>query len=258
MNIQQQLDYLINQLLSEKAEYRTIKVPETIKGKKQLLRALVNVRPPAFIDDAFLKIQDAYLQGEIAAKVIVSIKDLSSTTLNDKLYLYKGDITILKVDAIVNAANSKLLGCFIPSHHCIDNAIHSYAGIQLRNACEALMKNQSDEATGEAKITKAYNLPSKHILHTVGPIINHPLNEGDKQLLANCYTACLNLAVDNNLKSIAFCCISTGEFGFPKKEAAEIAVKTIETFLSKNNQLEAIVFNVFTGEDYDYYKKLLG
>lgn len=176
------------------------------------------------------------------------------------IILWKGDITRLKVDAIVNAANNQMLGCFVPCHECIDNAIHSAAGIQLRLECNEIMNKQGSlESTGGAKVTEAYNLPCKYVIHTVGPIINAPLTEEDCNKLESCYRSCLQVAIENNIKSIAFCCISTGEFCFPKEKAAEIAIKTISNFLDYNNKkIERIIINVFKEEDFKIYKNLLG
>lgn len=171
--------------------------------------------------------------------------------------MWKGDITRLNIDAIVNAANHKLLGCFYPCHNCIDNAIHSSAGVQLRLECAEIMKKQSsDEQIGNAKITKAYCLPCKYVIHTVGPIIQGHLTDKHCKQLSNCYKSCLSLAVENNLKSIAFCCISTGEFHFPNEIAAKIAIRETLNFLEKNESIEKIVFNVFKNKDYEIYKHL--
>lgn len=219
----------------------------------------MNVRMPLKISDEFLKVQDEFLSDETSNKSLTSPDDISE--VKGKLMLWQGDITTLEVDAIVNAANSKLLGCFIPQHNCIDNVIHSAAGLQLRDECNTIMKMQArDEEVGKAKITGAYNLPSKHVIHTVGPQIPQGLKPSDKDCedLANCYMSCLDIASYNKLESIAFCCISTGVFNFPQDLAAEIAIETVEEYLkSTETTLKHVIFNVFTDKDYLIYKKLL-
>ena len=181
------------------------------------------------------------------------------TQLQEDLYLWQGDITTLRCDAIVNAANSKMLGCFCPCHGCIDNAIHTFSGLQLRMACADLMKKQGhEEPTGEAKITPAYNLPCKYVLHTVGPIIQGKLTKRDEDLLASCYRSCLELAEKNQVKSIAFCCISTGEFHFPNERAAQIAVETVKEYKRHTNSKMKVIFNVFKEIDWHIYREFLG
>lgn len=244
--------YLIKELL--KAQQEKIKIPKTSTLQKQLLRALFNIRLPKEASNEFLKIQDEYLQEEIAKKGITDYRLL--TPIKKGIYLWQGDITTLCCDAIVNAANSQMLGCFYPNHGCIDNAIHSYAGIQLRLACAKLMVQQGhEEATGKAKITPAFNLPSKYILHTVGPIITNELTKSDCEKLRSCYNSCLKLASKKGLNSIAFCCISTGEFHFPNDIAAKIAIQTVYEY-QKDHEIE-VIFNVFTKTDYDIYASLL-
>lgn len=256
MNTQQQLLYLIKYMIHENPSLKNTPIPDDIAQQQQLLRGLSNIRPPHPVSAEFLEIQDSYLKTILAEKNIISTADLSPIQKN--IYLWQGDITTLAVDAIVNAANNKLLGCFIPSHRCIDNAIHTFAGVQLRLACNQIMTNQSyDEPTGTAKITSGFNLPAKHVIHTVGPIVSSPLNSTHKKLLENCYTSCLNLAKQNNLQSIAFCCISTGEFSFPNQPAGEIAVKTVTHFLKNNPEME-VIFNVFKDTDKQIYQQLLG
>lgn len=219
----------------------------------------MNVRPAIPIDEEFLEIQDEYLSNETLSKDLVGVEDISE--VKGRLMLWQGDITDLKVDAIVNAANSKLLGCFIPMHNCIDNVIHSASGIQLRLECNKIMKLQNkDEEIGKAKITSAYNLASKYVIHTVGPAIpqNSKPDELDCKRLESCYKSCLDIANQYNLNSVAFCCISTGVFNFPQKTAAEIAIKTVNEYLDSNEtSLENVIFNVFTDEDYLIYKNLL-
>ena len=256
MSQEERLDYLIKYLLCEDKQYISYTIPENVESKKKILRSLMNIRQPKKILHDFLTVQDLYLQEELHKKKITSITDL--LPMKPQLYLWKGDITKLKVDAIVNAGNHTLLGCFIPCHGCIDNAIHSYAGIQLRLECQQIMKRQRIlESTGKAKITKGYNLPAKYVLHTVGPIIHGKLTEMDCNLLAACYCSCLKLADTYQLKSIAFCCISTGEFHFPNDIAGKIAVNTVRKYLKETNSEIEVIFNVFKEEDYKIYKQLL-
>lgn len=256
MTQDERLDKLICYLLREKAEYKTIPIPDSAADKRRLLRSLMNVRPPAPVSEDFLKVQDEYLQGVLAEKQVTHIQDL--TPVQPGLYLWQGDITTLAVDAIVNAANSAMLGCFVPCHGCIDNAIHSAAGVQLRLECARIMaQQQGEEPTGRAKITRAYNLPCRYVLHTVGPIIDGRVTRQDRELLASCYRSCLELAATYGLKSIAFCCISTGEFHFPNELAAEIAIRTVKDYQQQNPNRMEVIFNVFKDCDYEIYKKLL-
>ena len=222
-------------------------------------RALVNTRPPIPADPAWLAMQDELLRGMIAETGVSTVDDAVPSPHDPRLHLWRGDITTLSVGAIVNAANSQMLGCWVPGHHCIDNAIHTFAGVQLRLACARIMEAQGhEEPTGMAKITSAYNLPSKHVIHTVGPIANdHPTDLHRKQL-ASCYRSCLDHAAENGLASIAFCCISTGVFGFPQKEAAAIAVNTVREWLDESDFDMTIVFNVFGSADESIYRGLLG
>lgn len=250
------IKYLNARLLKEMPQLEIKDVLVDLTSQRRLLRALMNIRPPMPIDKNFLRLQDELLSAEVAERGVVKISDIPNVAPHIKIW--RGDITRLEVDAIVNAANEKLLGCFIPLHGCIDNAIHSAAGLQLREACNKIMEAQGhDEPTGSAKITPAFNLPSKFVIHTVGPIIP-PEREptlDEENLLAACYESCLKIAVDNNLKSVAFCCISTGEFHFPNRRAAEIAVATVKRFLA-TCELE-IVFNVFKELDEEIYRELL-
>lgn len=238
-------------LLAEMPELKIGNFPDDLISQRKLLRALMNVRPPMPLDENFLKLQDEILSEEVQERGIIKIEEIPDVEKNIKLW--QGDITRLEVDAIVNAANSALLGCFVPLHNCIDNAIHSAAGLQLRDACKKI--SDGNEPTGKAKITPAFNLPSKFVIHTVGPIIpiNRVPNQTEENLLASCYESCLNLAKEKNLQSIAFCCISTGEFHFPNQRAAEIAVETVRKFLSQNDLV--IVFNVFKNLDLEIYQK---
>ena len=200
--------------------------------------------------------QDEYLKEEINKKGIVDINNLNP--IQKGIYLWQGDITTLRCDAIVNVANSAMTGCYLPNHSCIDNAIHSFAGVELRLECDEIMNRQGyGEPTGQAKITNAYNLPCKYIIHTVGPIISYKLTSEDCELLASCYRSCLNLAAKNNLESIAFCCISTGEFHFPNDKAAQIAIKTVEEFMKKDTSVKKVIFNVFKDMDKEIYRELL-
>ena len=283
--------YLINELLKERHE--DCEIPDDEKSQKDLLRSLMNIRQPLPVSSEFLQIQDEYLQEVNRERGCTDVCDLESvkeivpqtsrdfcvaktrgssptmtkdvipvldTGIAKKLYLWQGDITTLKVDAIVNAANSQLLGCFAPLHACIDNCIHTFAGIQLRLACNELMKKQGhEEGTGLCKITPAYNLPSCFVLHTVGPIITTVVSTREKIQLASCYKNCLETAAENQLESLAFCCISTGVFRFPAELASQIAVETVEKWLSENpdSSVKKVIFNVFGNKDLEIYKKVL-
>ena len=229
MTQDQKRQYLITKLLKEMPEYEKIKIPANETEQKKLLRSLFNIRMPLPVSKDFIAIQDEYLRTETQKKGITNIDDLQP--IEPDIYLWQGDITTLACDAIVNAANSEMLGCFCPCHGCIDNAIHTFAGIQLRLKCAEIMQKQGhSEETGKAKITPAYNLPCKYILHTVGPIVRGKLTKQNCDLLASCYRSCLELAEQSDIKSIAFCCISTGEFYFPNDKAAEIAIKVVKEF----------------------------
>ena len=247
----EKLDFLIKTLNSE------IEIPEGEQEKKDLFRTLMNTWKVSKLPGEFYEVQDEYLQEGLKAKGITRLEDL--TEIDENIYLWQGDITTLEVDAIVNAANKALLGCFIPHHRCIDNAIHTQAGLQLRKECDEIMKAQGTfEKTGQAKITAGYNLPAKHVIHTVGPIIYRVVEDDDKELLASSYRNCLKLAIDNNLKSIAFCCLSTGEFRFPNDLAAEIAVAEVKKFFRENPAADLkVVFNVFKDLDKKLYEDIL-
>lgn len=254
MNQNEKLLFLVKYLLSENSRYQNMRIPVDKTEQFQLFRSLVNIRPPKSVSEEFLQIQDEYLQEEIIRKGITNIADLQPITEN--IYLWKGDITTLKCGAIVNAANSQMLGCFQPCHSCIDNVIHTFAGVQLRLKCAEIMQNQEcEEPTGHAKITPAYNLPCDYVLHTVGPIVQGKLMKEHCELLESCYHSCLEMAIQSKIKSIAFCCISTGVFGFPQKEAAEIAVRTVQTF-QKFHEIK-VIFNVFKESDDKIYRQLL-
>jgi len=256
MNQSEKRLFLIQALLKEQPQYQDISIPADANSQRQLLRGLMNIRTPHRIGADFLKMQDEYLQSETAAKGVTGVADL--TPVQPGLYLWQGDITTLKCDAIVNAANSGMTGCYIPNHRCIDNAIHTFAGVELRLACEELMQQQGyPEPTGKAKITPAFNLPCRYVLHTVGPIINGRVTKEDEELLASCYRSCLELAAENRLESVAFCCISTGEFRFPNGQAAQIAVAAVKEFLKQQTSVRKVIFNVFKDLDKAIYEKLL-
>ena len=247
-------------LLEEMPEYRAqaVQVGEDHVAQRGLLRALMNVRPPRPLSEDFLRLQDELLSAEREEHGVVDVMTLPAVPSDPRIVLWQGDITRLAADAIVNAANSALLGCFIPCHRCIDNAIHSAAGLQLRAECAAIMERQGHpEETGRAKLTAGYNLPARHVLHTVGPIVAGTLTDEDRVLLASCYRSCLSLAAAHGLSSVAFCCISTGEFHFPNAAAAEIAVCEVRAFLRENDSIERVVFNVFKDEDRAIYERLL-
>ncbi len=257
MNQSERRLFLIQSLLRERPSCQKQIIPTDAERQRILLRGLMNVRNPHPVSPEFLEIQDTYLWEETAQKGITDIRDLPP--LQPGLYLWQGDITTLKCDAIVNAANSGLTGCYIPNHRCIDNAIHTYAGVELRLACEAIIRAQGHpEPTGRAKITPAFNLPCKYVLHTVGPIIGSQVTDRDKALLASCYRSCLELAAMYDLESVAFCCISTGEFHFPNDLAAEIAVGTVKEFLKQQTSVKKVIFNVFKDLDKQIYRRLLG
>ena len=257
MTQEQQMDDLIRCLLAERKEYQDIGVPSKLPDKRRLLRSLMNVRPPAPVSKEFLRAQDAYLQERLVQRGVTRLQDL--TPVRPGLYLWQGDITTLAVDAIVNAANSGMTGCYIPCHGCIDNAIHTYAGIQLRLECARIMAGQrGEEPVGQAKITKAYNLPCRYVLHTVGPMIEGAVTKTDREQLSSCYRSCLDLAAANGLHSVAFCCISTGEFHFPNELAAQIAIETVRDWQQRNPDKIEVIFNVFKDSDHELYKRLLG
>ncbi len=266
MNRLEKIKKLNKILLLEMPEYKCSAsgFSDNISEQRRLLRSLMNVREPRRIDPDFVKLQDELLSEEREEKGIVNIAEIPFAEPNIKLW--RGDITRLNADAVVNAANSALLGCFCPCHGCIDNAIHSAAGLQLREECAEIMRALSAsrkmpqgyfEPMGMAKITRAYNLPSKYVIHTVGPIVRGEPAESDCELLRSCYNSCLNSALEHGLSSIAFCCISTGEFHFPNKKAAEIAVNTVREFIKSSNKIE-VIFNVFKEQDELIYRELLG
>ena len=257
MNQTERRRFIIDALLDERPEYRGARVPADGEEQRLLLRALMNVRTARKCSAEFLRVQDEYLRAELDAKGITDVDSL--TPVRGGLYIWRGDITTLRCDAIVNAANSGMTGCYIPNHRCIDNAIHTYAGVELRLACAELIEQQGyPEPIGQAKITPAFNLPCRYVLHTVGPIIDGRVTQRDRELLASCYRSCLELAAENSLESVAFCCISTGEFHFPNELAAEIAVAIVKEFLKKQTSVKKVIFNVFKDLDKAIYEKLLG
>lgn len=257
MTQEERLDALLALLLQERPEYAALPLPESPGEKRRLFRSLMNVRPPEPVSERFLALQDAFLQEETRRKGVTGLRDL--TPVGQGLYLWQGDITTLRCDAIVNAANSRLLGCFVPCHGCIDNAIHTFAGVQLRLDCAGQMRRQGHgEPTGRAKITKAYNLPCRYVLHTVGPVIRGAVTARDRAALASCYRACLDLAAENGLRSVAFCCISTGEFRFPPQQAAGVALAAVRTWRQTHSSSIEVIFNVFKDSDLQIYRRVLG
>ena len=246
------LEWLCRYLLDENPRYRQVSLPGSLQERRDLFRALMNVRPPMPASEEFLQVQDEELQVQLAEKGVV---ELAGQSLRE----WQGDITRLKVDAIVNAANSQMLGCFVPLHRCIDNAIHSAAGVQLRLACEEMMHG-TEEPTGSARITSGFNLPAKYVIHTVGPIVttSRPLRQQEVQL-ASCYSSCLDLADRHGLESIAFCCISTGEFRFPNDRACDIAVSTVRSWMASHpeSSVKTVIFNTFKDIDHELYQNAL-
>ena len=260
---EKRLDYLLEKFKADSVEYKDIEIPEDINGKRCILRSLMNVRMPKKMSDSVLKVQDEYLSVCAEEKGIVQLSDIPVTKGN--ISIWQGDITRLEIDAIVNAANSQMLGCFIPMHACVDNQIHTYAGVQLREECSHKMKklrkkygSHYEQPTSIPIITNAYNLPARNVIHIVGPIVRDRLTPELEQKLADCYKNVLDMCLENNLKSVAFCCISTGVFRFPNKRAAQIAVNTVQKWLLENpNTMERVIFNVFKEEDKKYYEEIL-
>jgi len=265
------LEELIDYLKKESKDYCNLDVPDNYEEQRMILRSLMNIRMPRKINSDILSIQDDFLLEEARKKGIVELRDIqtvkeqyeSKYIFADKVSIWQGDITRLKVGAIVNAANSQMLGCFVPCHKCIDNAIHSAAGMQLRQECNKLMTQKRirygrnyEEPTGQAMITKAYNLPANYVIHTVGPIVSYKLNDSLRNDLKNCYKNVLKCCLEHNIRSLAFCCISTGEFHFPNDEAVKIAVETVTDFLSEyTSNFDRIIFNVFKDMDRKLYEK---
>lgn len=262
----EKLDYLIEYLLKENTEVNISRIPTDIIDKKNLYRSLCNIRKPKSISKEYLQVENGYLQEELKKKNITKVEDVktiaeifkeSNLENKDKICLWQGDITTLQIEAIVNAANSRGLGCFVPCHKCIDNQINTFAGISLRLECNEIMKEKNYFLhTGKAFITKGYNLPSKYVIHTVGPIIYKKVTEKEETQLVNCYTNSLELAIENSIRTIAFPCISTGEFRFPKDEACKLAILTVENFLKKQrDDFDKIIFNTYGEEDYKIYER---
>ncbi len=252
---------LNDMLLTEMPEYRpqAREFRQDTASQRKLLRSLMNVRPPMPLKQDLLTMQDELLSAEWEEKGVVDGGSLPDVPGHPGIVLWRGDITRLKADAIVNAANSALLGCFCPCHGCIDNAVHSAAGLQLRDECNQIMEAQGHpEPTGRAKLTKGYNLPARYVLHTVGPVIQGHVTGRDRRELASCYRSCLELAAAHGLESVAFCCISTGEFHFPNQEAAEIAVRTVTDHLRQDTSIKKVIFNVFKDIDETIYRRILG
>ena len=269
MTQEERLNYLVEEFKEDSGRYRNLETPEDTEGKKRILRSLMNIRMPRHMDAGVIEVQDEYLKERILENGIVTPSDIptiadkgSTHAFADKLSVWQGDITRLAVDAIVNAANSQMLGCFVPMHTCIDNCIHTFAGVQLRAECSRQMNQlrikygkDYEQPTAVPMLTDAYNLPARKVVHIVGPIVDGRLTKALEQDLADCYKNTLDLCLENGIKSVAFCCISTGVFRFPNKRAAEIAVKTVTDWLSGHpNALERVIFSVFKDEDKAYYE----
>lgn len=260
---EERLNYLVEEFKADSDEYKELQTPDNTEGKKRILRSLMNIRMPGKMDDAVMKVQDEYLKERIHENGIVNLSDIP--VIRDGLSVWQGDITRLKTDAIVNAANSLMLGCFVPMHTCIDNCIHTYAGIQLRAECNEKMNllkmkygRDYEQPTAVPMLTDAYNLPAKKVIHIVGPIVQTQLTPNLERDLADCYRNTLDMCADNDLKSVAFCCISTGVFHFPNERAAEIAVQTVTEWLGQNpGKTERVIFNVFKDEDRAIYERLI-
>lgn len=259
MTKKEMVNFLLDYLIMENPQFKAIDVPEDLPGQEALLRALLNVRPPMAVSTRFLIMQNDYLQLKKAERVVVFLNHIQPLATDDRLYVWKGDISRLQVDAIVNMANRQLLGCFQPLHECADNTIHTYAGVQLRLECYNLMKDQGhDEPEGSAKITPGYNLPAKFILHTVGPAINEHLTESDADLLAQSYLSCLTLAEKNQLESVALASLATNhDKHFVNEDAARIAVNTVKNFLAQSKHVKKIIFNVAEDDEVALYQELL-
>ena len=263
MTQNERLDYLVEEFKTDSVRYKDLTTPSDTEGKRQLLRSLMNIRMPGEMDESVVEIQDDYLQERIRENGIVELGDILE--IRNGISIWQGDITRLKVDAIVNAANSQMLGCFVPMHTCIDNCIHTFAGIQLRAECNRQMKRMRsrygrdyEQPTAVPMLTDAYNLPAKKVVHVVGPIVQDRLTPELEQDLADCYSNTLDLCAENDLRSVAFCCISTGVFRFPNKRAAEIAVHTVKEWLEAHpGKVDRVIFNVFKDEDRRYYESEL-
>lgn len=273
MNQEERLNDLLKKLKEDSVQYKELQVEDTVPEKRRAVRSLMNIRMPRRIPEDILQVQDAFLQEECRIRGVVSLEDIpdvrtqykSSHPFAEKISVWQGDITRLKVGAIVNAANSQMLGCFVPCHKCIDNAIHSAAGLQLRQECSHIMDQkripygkQYEEPTGQAVLTRGYNLPARYVIHTVGPIVYNGLNQKLRQDLHSCYNSVLECCVQHDIRTVAFCCISTGEFHFPNDEAAKIAVETVTEFLHDyESKFDRIIFNVFQDLDRELYEQAI-
>lgn len=259
----QRLDYLVEEFKADSVQYRNMQTPGDTEGKRRLLRSLMNIRMPKRLGENVLSVQDDYLRERIREKGIVRLSDIP--VIRDSMSVWQGDITRLAVDAIVNAANSQMLGCFVPMHTCIDNCIHTFSGVQLREECSRQMNqlrllygDEYEQPTAVPMLTEAYNLPAKKVIHIVGPIVEHSLTPALEKDLADCYQNTLDVCLENGLKSVAFCCISTGVFRFPGRSAAQIAVKTVTEWITGHpGAMERVIFNVFKDEDKAYYERQL-
>ena len=270
---EERLDYLLEAFKKDSLWYKDLEVGEDYQEKRRALRSLMNIRMPGAMAPEVLEVQDEFLREEAAEKGIVTLEEIptaarqygSRKSFGDKISVWQGDITRLQVGAIVNAANSQMLGCFHPCHGCIDNAIHSAAGIELREACSQYMEHRKvqygkeyEEPTGRAVLTEGYNLPAEYVIHTVGPIVYGSLTEKLKEDLRNCYKNILKCCVEHGIRSVAFCCISTGEFHFPNDEAARIAVAEVRKYLEKHQEdFDRVIFNVFKDVDRELYEVLV-
>ncbi len=269
---EERLDYLVEEFKKDSVRYRGFQTPDDTEGKRKTLRSLMNIRMPGMMPAEVLKVQDEYLQERIRENGIVKLEDIptiaelgSSLDHAGRISIWKGDITRIAADVIVNAANSQMLGCFIPNHHCIDNCIHTFAGIQLRAECDRQMSMlrekygpDYEQPTAAPMLTDGYNLPARKVIHIVGPVVEYSLTAGLEDDLAACYRNALDMCLENGLRSIAFCCISTGVFHFPNERAAEIAVRTVTDWLSDHEDgMDRVIFNVFNDRDRSYYEREL-
>ena len=263
MTQEQRLDTLVEAFKADSVQYKELQTPADTEGKRRILRSLMNIRMPKKLDDSVLAVQDEYLRERIRENGVVTLSEIP--VIRNSMSIWQGDITRLAVDAIVNAANSQMLGCFVPMHNCIDNCIHTFAGVQLRADCNRQMNQlrirygrDYEQPTAVPMLTDGYNLPAKKIVHIVGPIVEGRLTKALEQDLADCYRNTLDLCAENGLRSVAFCCISTGVFRFPNKRAAEIAVETVSEWLDEHKgRIDRVIFNVFKDEDKAYYEELL-
>ena len=256
----ERLNYLVEEFKKDSVRYKDLETPPSTEGKRRILRSLMNIRMPGPLPAGVMEVQDEYLVGRAREKGIVRLSDIE--TVRDGISIWQGDITRLAVDAIVNAANSQMLGCFVPMHTCIDNCIHTFAGIQLRAQCSRQMEHlrslygsDYEQPTAVPMLTDAYNLPAKKVIHIVGPIVSGRLTPDLEKDLADCYRNTLDLCAENELKSVAFCCISTGVFHFPNDRAAAIAAETVQKWLADHpGKINRVIFNVFKDEDRKYYE----